>query len=148
MDEKNTPQQFQFFNEIGIIGQLSRATMDARLPDGLITPHFAVLNHLVRVGDGPTPVELARAFQVAKTTMTHTLSGLVKNGLVQERPNPDDKRSKRIWLTDHGRDFRLDAMKHTVQSLQPLQDILTQERLAEVLPLLVQVRKAMDKNRP
>lgn len=74
--------------------------MEARLPEGLISPHFTVLNHLIRVSDGPTPIMLARAFQVPTTTMTHTVSRLVKHRLVEMRPNPKDGRSKRVWITD------------------------------------------------
>ena len=73
MPETNPAVFFEVFNEIGIIEQLSRAVLEARLPDGLIAPHFTVLNHLVRVKDGQTPVHMARAFQVPKTSMTHTL---------------------------------------------------------------------------
>ncbi|MEZ5791707.1 MAG: hypothetical protein R3D34_13310 [Nitratireductor sp.] len=69
---------FQFFNEIGIISQLGSAIMEALLPPGFLISHFSVLNHLTRVCDGRTPLEIARAFQVPKTTMTHTLSGLGK----------------------------------------------------------------------
>ena len=105
MDDKTAQILFRFFNEIGIIEQLSRAQLEARLPDGMIAPHFAVLNHLTRVRDGQTPLALARAFQVPKTTMTHTLKGLEQHRLVEMRPNPEDGRSKRVWLTDQGRQY-------------------------------------------
>ena len=84
---------FRLFNEIGILAQLSRALLVARLPDGLVLPHFTVINHLIRVKDGQTPLQLARAFQVPKTSMTHTLAGLEKRGLVEMRTNPEDARS-------------------------------------------------------
>ena len=71
---------FDLFNEIGIIHQLTTARLEAVLPDGLIAPHFAVLNHLARVGDGATPQRMARAFQVPKTSLTHTLKGLEARG--------------------------------------------------------------------
>ena len=64
---------FGLFNEIAKIDQLSRAAMNAKLPDGFLTSHFGVLNHLMNVHDGRTPLKLARAFQVPKTTMTHTI---------------------------------------------------------------------------
>ena len=44
---------FRLFNEVGIIDQISRAFLEARLPDGLIISHFTVINHLIRVADGP-----------------------------------------------------------------------------------------------
>ena len=82
MDNETRALYFRFFNEIGIISQLSRTMMDMRLPEGVNTSHFSVLNHLIRVQDGRTPLALARAFQVPKTTMTHTLAGLEKLGFV------------------------------------------------------------------
>ena len=100
-EDKGTPY-FRLFNEIGILAQLSRAVFEARLPGGMLVSHFAVLNHLIRVEDGRTPRELARAFQVPKTTMTHTLAGLESAGYVRMKPNAEDGRSKRVWITPAG----------------------------------------------
>ncbi len=140
-------ETFAFFNEIGIISQLSRAFMEARLPDGLLLPHFSVCNHLLRVKDGQTPLALAKAFQVPKTTMTHTLSGLEKRNLVELKPNPKDGRSKCVWITDAGRTFR-DA---TIQSLGPdfavLAQSITPEELRQALPILTKVRQILDEAR-
>ncbi len=92
MDHAVLPNYFKLFNEIGIIEQLSRSSLEAHLPDGLIAPHFTVLNHLIRVQDGQTPLVLARAFQVPKTSMTHTLGGLESRGLIALKANPEDGR--------------------------------------------------------
>ncbi|RLJ51543.1 MarR family transcriptional regulator [Litoreibacter meonggei] len=138
---------FQLFKEIGILEQLSRAFLEARLPDGLIAPHFGVLNHLISVGDGSTPVELARTFQVPKTSMTHTLAGLEKHGLVEMRPNPADGRSKKVWLKPEGRKMR-DA---TIAALGPeFEGIATAVSLGEVeqvLPILTKLRVFLDNAR-
>jgi lipopolysaccharide export system permease protein len=74
----NTPDPalFALLNEIGIIEQLARNRFERAQPDGLRLPHFAVLNHLVRLGDGRTPGQIARAFQLTKATMTNTLQRL------------------------------------------------------------------------
>jgi len=100
---------FQFFKEISILEQLSRSILQARLPSGILVSHFSVLNSLVNVEDGRTPLELARAFQVAKTTMTHTLAGLEKARFVEMREHEEDARSKRVWITKQGRQFRRQA---------------------------------------
>ncbi|MEL6433580.1 MAG: MarR family transcriptional regulator, partial [Pseudomonadota bacterium] len=76
MPDDKVPAIFTIFNEIGIIAQLARSAFEERLPDGMIPPHFSVLNHLIRVKDGQTPLAMARAFKVPKTTLTHTLAGL------------------------------------------------------------------------
>jgi DNA-binding MarR family transcriptional regulator len=135
---------FRLFNEIAIIEQLSRAMLESVMPPGLIQPHFAVLNHLVRVADGRTPLDLARAFQVPKTTMTHTLAGLVARGFVEERPNPDDGRSKRIWLTDAGRAFREATIAALRPTLGPLLAAYPPDRAAALLPDLEALRRVLD----
>jgi len=135
---------FRLFNEIAILEQLSRAMLEQVMPPGLIQPHFGVLNHLVRVADGRTPLDLARAFQVPKTTMTHTLAGLVARGLVEERPNPEDGRSKRIWLTPAGRAFRADVIGALGPLLAPLAVAFSPDRAAALLPDLEALRRVLD----
>jgi len=147
MSSDDPPVLFQFFNEIGIIHQLSRAAFEARLPDGFLVPHFSVLNHLVRVGEGTTPLRLAKAFQVPKTSMTHTLSGLEWGGLIEMRPNPKDGRSKCVYLTDAGRRFREDAIVALGPDMADLAGSIDPDRIAAILPLLREVREFMDQAR-
>lgn len=135
---------FEVFNEIGIIEQLSRALLEARLPDGLIAPHFGVLSHLMRRGDGATPIDMARAFQVPKTSMTHTLKGLEARGMVQLRPNPEDGRSKQVWLTDRGRQVRAETIAALAPEFQKLMEEFDTGRLAEIKPVLTQLREYLD----
>lgn len=138
---------FTFFNEIGILNQLSTALLEAQLPPGLIAPHFSVLNHLIRVQDGRTPRDLARAFQVAKTTMTHTLAGLERQGLIEMRPNPEDGRSKLVWITEKGRKLRADTITAMAPDLADLTRTFDTERLAQALPALADLRRVMDARR-
>ena len=142
-----TGRYFELFNEIGIIEQLSRAMFEARLPDGVLVSHFSVLNHLVRVGDGRTPLEIARAFQVPKTTLTHTLAGLEKRGWIDMRPNPDDKRSKQVWITDAGKAFRIDAITKVQEDFRVIAPEITPEETDAVLPFLCKLRQVLDAKR-
>ena len=138
---------FALLNEVAIIEQLSRAMLEARLPDGASQPQFAVLNHLVRVADGRTPLELARAFQVPKTSMTNTLAGLEKRGLVEMRPNPEDGRSKRVWITEDGRAFREGAIAALAPDLAAMDEALDGDRLAALVPELARIRAWLDRRR-
>ena len=138
---------FAFFNEIGIIQQLSRALFEARLPDGLTVPHFSVLNHLIRVEDGRTPLELARAFQTPKASLTNTLAGLEKRNLIEMRPHPTDGRSKQVWITDAGRTFRDDAIGALVPDILAMSDQIDFDVIAELTPKLAEIRKVLDENR-
>jgi len=141
------PIWFGFFNEIGIIQQLSRALFEARLPDGITVPHFTVLNHLMRVRDGQTPQAMATAFQIPKTSLTNTLSGLEARGLVETRRNPQDGRSKQVWLTDRGRAFRDEAIGMMAGDVAGLADHIDLADLEAAMPILEAVRKVMDKAR-
>lgn len=147
MPEHNPFPLFEVFNEIGIIEQLSRARLEARLPDGMIAPHFSVLNHLIRVGDGPTPMQLARAFQVPKTSMTHTLKMLEKRAAIETRSNPNDGRSKQVWLTAKGREIRDQAIQALAQDFSELAQGIDIEGLKAIQPALTSLRKHLDTNR-
>ena len=120
----NSQNPTALFNEIGIIEQPARAMIQARMPPGILASQFAVLNHLVRVKDGRHPLDLARAFQVPKTTMTHMLAVRERRAWVRHAPNPADGRSKCIWLTEAGAAFRA----ATIAALAPDFANLTQLR--------------------
>lgn len=138
---------FSLFNEIGIINQLSSTLFQQRLPDGVTVAQFSVLNHLTRVRDGQTPLRLASAFQVPKTSMTHSIAELERRGLVRTEANPDDGRSKCVWLTPKGKAFRENAIGALVPDLRRLAPHLKPEEVAKLLPHLVRIRKILDSDR-
>ncbi|KAJ55988.1 MarR family transcriptional regulator [Actibacterium mucosum KCTC 23349] len=135
------------FFEAGIINQIGTTFLEKRLSDGLLASHFGVVNHLMRVRDGATPLELARAFQVPKTTMTHTLAGLEKHGFVQMRPNPDDKRSKQVWLTDAGRAFRDETLAAVGPIFAEIARRFDRKDAEDILPTLTAFRQMIDQLR-
>lgn len=141
------PLVFTVFNEIGILNQLSRALFEARLPDGVTVAHFSILNHLIRVRDGQTPLRLAGAFQAPKTTMTHTLAGLEARGLVETRRNPDDGRSKQVWITPAGRRFRDEAIGLLAPDVAKLAAGFDLDALGAALPVLTALRIHLDEAR-
>jgi DNA-binding MarR family transcriptional regulator len=145
--EQTIPILFRFFNEVGIINQLSSRLFETRLPDGFLVSHFTVLNHLTRLGDGRTPMDIATALQVPKTSLTHTLSGLNKAGLITLEPNPKDARSKCVMLTEAGRKFREDAIAALGPDLMDVAEHVPPDRIAEALPLLEEIRAFLDKRR-
>lgn len=141
------PLLFAFFNEIGIIEQLARNRLERVLPDGLRLPHFVVLNHLVRLGDGRTPVELARAFQVTKGAMTNTLQRLEERGLVSLHPDALDGRAKRVRLTEAGRRMRAAAVEAVVPTFADIERVVPAAEIERALPLLQRIRGELDRRR-
>ena len=138
---------FGFFNEGGIINQLATKQLENKLPGGLLISHFGVINHLVRMGDGRTPLQIATAHQVAKTTMTHTLAGLQKAGLIEFTPNPEDARSKCVMLTEAGRAFHAQAIAAIMPDFQTLLKEIPPQEFANALPFLQRLRDFMDRAR-
>jgi DNA-binding MarR family transcriptional regulator len=145
--DRTTPLYFSLFNEIGIISQLAGNLFERRMPAGFLISHFGVLNHLVRLGDGRTPMEIATAFQVPKTTMTHTLAGLEKAGFIRFASNPKDGRSKCVFLTEAGSRFREDAIAALQPDLERLAETIPPESVERVLPVLEQLRTYLDEER-
>lgn len=138
---------FELFNEIGIIGQLSRTLFEARMEDGMTLPQFSVLNHLSRLGDGKTPLSLARAFQVPKTTMSHTLASLEKAHRIEVCPNPEDGRGKLVYLTETGKIARESAIAALGPDILRLMPTFSTEDALEILPALRKLRQELDNTR-
>jgi len=138
---------FALMNEIGIIAQLGRTLMESRLPEGLNQPQFSVLNHLARLGDGRTPLSMARAFQTPKTSMTHTLAVLEAQGLVELRPNPKDGRSRCVWLTAKGRDCRDQAIASLDSDFAQMAMRFSPDVIAGAMPFLIELRQYLDQAR-
>lgn len=135
---------FGFFNEIHCIAHLSGRMLESGLPDGFLNSHFGVLDHLMRVGDGPTPLSLARAFHVPKTTMTHTLARLEEAGLIRFAPHPVDGRSKRVMITDEGRRFRDAAIRNLIPEFATMAERFPADAVARSMEHLARIREHLD----
>jgi DNA-binding MarR family transcriptional regulator len=138
---------FQLFNEIGIIAQLSASRFERVLPHELTVAQFGLLNHLVRLGDGKTPARLAAAFQVTRGTMTSTLQKLEAKGFVRFDPDPEDARSKHVFLTNAGKQAREAAIKALAPELAQLPAGFPREQAAGILPALERLRIWLDTHR-
>ena len=140
-------EMFGFFNEVGIINQLSSAILAKCLPDGVHPSHFAIVNHLVRMGDGKSPIRIAAAMQVTKNTMTHSLKVLSDRGFITVEPDPDDGRGKLVHLTETGRAFRETAIRSVLERFGEIVEPAHQEAMQRVMGDLVAIRKLLDENR-
>lgn len=136
------PALFTFFNEIGIIAQLARNRFERALPDGLRLAQFSVLNHMARLGDGRSPLALARAFQVTKGAMTNTLRRLEARGLIRVVPDAADGRGKRVLLTEKGRRVREACIAGAFPAFARFAP--RAEAMAAALPFLQSLRAELD----
>lgn len=126
---------------------MSTARLAEVLPDGVHPSHFAIINHLHNRGDARSPVDIARAMQVTKTTMTHSLKVLEGRGYISIVPNPEDARGKHVTLTEDGRAFRTRAIAEVSAMMA---DILGPQQLSQIaacLPHLRTLRAHLDASR-
>jgi MarR family transcriptional regulator, transcriptional regulator for hemolysin len=61
------------------------------------------LVYLQRFGATARQIDLARAVGVSEPSLVRTLDRLEGDGLIERRPDAEDRRAKRLHLTDKGR---------------------------------------------
>ena len=144
---KKPDDVFVFFNEVGIINQLSSHRFERALPDGLTLAQFSVLNNIARLGGTRTPAQLANAFQVTKGAMTNTLNRLSERGAIRIVDDPEDGRRKIVSVTRSGLALRERAIKASGQAIEEILPLLDTEWMQSVLPKLQELRAILDKAR-
>ena len=82
------------------VARLLRTAFDRRVKSlGLTRSQWWVLNHLFR-NDGVTQSELADILEVEKATLGRLLDRLEAKGWVRREGDADDRRAKRVLLTE------------------------------------------------
>jgi DNA-binding MarR family transcriptional regulator len=76
--------------------------MDATEGSGITPDEYAVLS-AIGVLRSTTPTELAARLRVPPTTISRYVAGFVERGLVERAPNPSDRRSYLLEVTEEGR---------------------------------------------
>jgi DNA-binding MarR family transcriptional regulator len=139
------PLAFEFFNEIGIIDQLSSAMLTNALPRGMTKAQFTVLNHFVRLNAAEkSPAELANAFQVRRPTITSTLARMEGAGLIKVRVDPKDGRGKLISITRAGLDMRERCITSLQAMIPAIESVVTEAEIRALLPALRKLRAGLD----
>jgi DNA-binding MarR family transcriptional regulator len=59
--------------------------------------------------DGLTQSELAERINRSPSTTTKTVQRMEKAGFLERRPDPEDERVSRVYLTGAGRDIKVDV---------------------------------------
>ncbi|MBA1229106.1 MarR family transcriptional regulator [Pseudomonas viridiflava] len=92
--------EHRFGMQLAQISRGWRAELDRRLADlGLSQARWLVLLHLARFGEPPTQRELAQSVGVEGPTLARLLDSLEGQGLVQRQAVAEDRRAKKILLS-------------------------------------------------
>lgn len=102
---------------------------------------WSILYYLNQTGSA-TLVEISHYYHVEKPTITRTVNRLYERGLIEQIPT-EDKRERRIQLTDLGADMYQECQQVVNQFEQSLMNSIPQKDVEQTERTLLQLRKNM-----
>ncbi len=93
----------EVFQLIDLVGKKLKQIQRQTIGEANLTPPQYLILMLLWEKDGRPLKELASACFYTRPTITGVVDTLEKKGLVTREPNPDDRRSLLVKLTDKGR---------------------------------------------
>jgi MarR family transcriptional regulator, transcriptional regulator for hemolysin len=125
------------------VSRMRRSAYDQFMkPLGVTRAQWWVLAHLSR-HDGMMQTQLADVLEVGKASLGDVIETLEAGGWVQRRPDPSDKRAKRVYLTKPAQGLikRMSVLENEFNG-QILSDLSNSER-TELARALVKIKHAL-----
>ena len=91
--------------------------------------------------DGMRPSDLAARMKVTKQALNYLLGDLERLGYLERRPDPDDRRARRIALTDRGRQLVPVIRAAVARTEREWAMFLGEERFAQLRELLLDLNE-------
>ena len=134
---------------INDVARLLRTYADQQAAQyGMTRAKWAVLARLDRF-EGLKQAELAEMLDLQPISLTRLLDGLAEGGLIERRPDPDDRRAKRLYLTPAARPLlaQLAVLGETLMAnaLAGLSHAETEALLARLTTVKDNLRQAVQK---
>ena len=105
--------------------------------DDLDAHHLNVLQY--PGPDGVRPSELAAQLRISKQALNYKLGELERLDYLERRPDPDDRRSRRIFMTARGRELVPVVRGAVLETEREWADALGADRLEELRALLLEL---------
>ena len=115
----------------------------AALGGELTLSQFDLLAMLDRE-DGQTLADLARQLLVTAGNVTGVVDRAERDGLVVRRPDPGDRRSKRVYVTARGRRLFANAAARHAERIGDVFDALSDAELARLSRMLERIRARLE----
>jgi DNA-binding MarR family transcriptional regulator len=127
-------------------GRLLAAGDELVGPVGLSSARWQVLG-AIALSPMPLPVaHLARSMGLARQSVQRLVNEMMKDGLVQDAPNPNHRRAKLILLTDRGAKTHRAAMDRQAPWVEDLAGGLSPEAIISATGTLRKVRTRLESN--
>ena len=94
-----------------------------------------IIGFIARQSAPPCCRDLEQTFQLSHPSVSGTLSRLEKKGFLEARPDPDDRRLKRLYLLPKG----LECHKQLHSTIQPIEEQIVQGFTPEETELFSQL---------
>ncbi len=107
---------------------------------GLSGGKFTILMQLYMAKQDIPPSEFAERANVTRATITGLLDGLEREGLVQRKPHPSDRRMLIIHLTNEGRELMQNILPEHFCRTKRLMETLTAAEKKNLVRLLQKLR--------
>lgn len=135
-----------FGSTIVVFARRWRMFIDEKLAEsGLTDASWTPLIYLHRLGDGLLQKELAAASGLDESSLVRLIDILSQRGLVERRIDTDDRRARRLHLTEEGRKTASAIRSQLVALEKELLTDFTDDDIAALLRICERVESKIDK---
>ncbi len=139
-------EQFPF--AVARVPRRWRKMLDERLKDlGVTQARWSTMVYLQQGGEGLTQRELANLMAIENPTLVRLLDSLEQQGLIERRPCPNDRRARRLYLTDAGRAFMDDLSARAAKLREEMLDGIGDQEVACALKVFQKIMENAEKQK-
>ena len=99
--------------------QFDQAVSNALAQTDLTAAQGHIMAFLIHRKEAPCSRDIEEAFQLSHPTVSGLLSRLEKKGFIEFRPDPSDRRCKRIYLLPKGKSFT-ESIRRTIEDTEQM----------------------------
>ncbi|RBW42447.1 MarR family transcriptional regulator [Psychromonas sp. B3M02] len=130
---------------IGSMGRVNRlcreAVTHAVEPLGLTQSRWTTLMHIKMLSEGVTQLEIAHSLSIEMPSLTRTLKQLEEQSLIIRCVDEQDKRSKKIYFTEQGRQILSTLQEEVDEITQQIYSGLNQQQLDAMAHTLIKLEQ-------
>jgi len=90
----------------------------------------------------PTMKRIAEYLNIKAPSATSLVNGLVHTGYIKRISSPDDRRMVKMKITDKGREYLKDGMKHMTEKIKEVLSKLKQEKIDNFIKIMEDINNA------